>query len=55
MKNFKDMEFIDSIREFIQAFRLPGESQVVDRFMLKFAQRYMDCNVKTPFANAGWC
>jgi brefeldin A-inhibited guanine nucleotide-exchange protein len=53
MLDFKDLEFVDAIRHFIQPFRLVGESQVIDRFMLKFAQRYMDCNVETPFANAG--
>lgn len=53
MMDFKDLEFVDAIRHFIQPFRLLGESQVIDRFMLKFAQRYMDCNAETPFANAG--
>ncbi|KAH9938300.1 guanine nucleotide exchange factor in Golgi transport N-terminal-domain-containing protein [Fomitopsis serialis] len=33
-------------------FRLPGEAQKIDRFMLKFAERYIAGNSSTPFANA---
>lgn len=53
MMDFRDTLFVDSLRHFLQAFRLPGEAQKIDRFMLKFAERYIDGNVKTPFANAG--
>lgn len=48
-----NMSFIDALRNFLQAFRLPGEAQKIDRFMLKFAQRYIESNSSTPFANAG--
>ncbi|VDB92083.1 unnamed protein product, partial [Peniophora sp. CBMAI 1063] len=34
------------------AFRLPGEAQKIDRFMLKFAERYIESDSKTPSANA---
>lgn len=50
---FKDLAFVDALRLFLQSFRLPGESQKIDRFMLKFAERYIDGNTQTPFANAG--
>ncbi|KAF9569079.1 Sec7-domain-containing protein [Agrocybe pediades] len=50
--DFRDLPFVDALRLFLQAFRLPGESQKIDRFMLKFAERYMAGNTKTPFASA---
>lgn len=53
--DFKDLPFVDALRVFLQAFRLPGEAQKIDRFMLKFAERYIDGNTQTPFANAGEC
>lgn len=48
---FKNTSFLDSLRSFLQHFRLPGESQVIDRFMLKFAEKYVNDNPKA-FANA---
>jgi len=50
---FREIPFVDALRLFLQSFRLPGESQKIDRFMLKFAERYIDGNTKTPFASAG--
>jgi brefeldin A-inhibited guanine nucleotide-exchange protein len=50
---FKDLRFVDALRVFLQSFRLPGEAQKIDRFMLKFAERYIAGNTKTHFANAG--
>lgn len=38
---FNNTDFVDSLRKFLQSFRLPGESQKIDRFMLKFAERYV--------------
>ncbi|KNE60799.1 hypothetical protein AMAG_06156 [Allomyces macrogynus ATCC 38327] len=38
--DFTGMTFVDAMREFLQQFRLPGESQKIDRMMLKFAERY---------------
>ncbi|KAJ2869749.1 guanine nucleotide exchange protein for ADP-robosylation factor [Coemansia aciculifera] len=49
---FADMEFVDALRLFLQSFRLPGESQKIDRFMLKFAERYVMGNPGAGFANA---
>lgn len=51
MMNFEKMPFTDALRRFLQAFRLPGEAQKIDRFMLKFAERYLAGN-QNSFANA---
>lgn len=51
--DFKDLPFVDALRLFLQSFRLPGEAQKIDRFMLKFAERYIAGNAKSSFANAG--
>ncbi|EIN10767.1 Sec7-domain-containing protein [Punctularia strigosozonata HHB-11173 SS5] len=50
--DFKDLSFVDALRLFLQSFRLPGEAQKIDRYMLKFAERYIAGNPQTPFANA---
>jgi len=49
--DFYDLPFVDAIRKFLQSFRLPGESQKIDRLMEKFADRYCDNNPNV-FANA---
>ncbi|KAF8655294.1 hypothetical protein AX16_003193 [Volvariella volvacea WC 439] len=49
--DFKDLNFVDALRIFLQSFRLPGEAQKIDRFMLKFADRYIAGNPRA-FANA---
>ena len=41
MMDFTDMKFVEALRNFLQAFRLPGEAQKIDRFMLKFANIYV--------------
>lgn len=51
LMNFAQMRFVDALRRFLQSFRLPGEAQKIDRFMLKFATRYIDGNPNA-FANA---
>jgi Sec7-like guanine-nucleotide exchange factor len=51
--DFKNTGFVDALRMFLQTFRLPGEAQKIDRFMLKFAERYIGGNPGTYFANAG--
>ncbi|GAA5897123.1 hypothetical protein JCM8208_003734 [Rhodotorula glutinis] len=48
---FTSMRFVDALRMFLQSFRLPGEAQKIDRYMLKFAERYTAGNPGT-FANA---
>ncbi|CAO3648932.1 unnamed protein product [Cunninghamella blakesleeana] len=49
--DFTDMKFTEALRYFLQAFRLPGEGQKIDRFMLKFAERYVNGNPNV-FSNA---
>ena len=53
MIDLRNTGFVDALRAFLQAFRLPGEAQKIDRYMLKFAERYIEGNSQTPFANAG--
>ena len=36
--------FVKALRSFLSRFRLPGEAQKIDRFMLKFAERYLKDN-----------
>jgi len=49
--DFNKTRFVDALRRFLQSFRLPGEAQKIDRFMLKFAERYITGNPNA-FANA---
>lgn len=49
--DFANTDFVLAMRTFLQSFRLPGESQKIDRYMLKFAERYVLGN-PTIFANA---
>lgn len=51
MMDFSRRRFTDALRNFLQSFRLPGEAQKIDRFMLKFAERYISGNPNA-FANA---
>lgn len=51
LMDFRQTRFVDALRRFLQSFRLPGEAQKIDRFMLKFAERYITGNPKA-FANA---
>uniref|UniRef100_A0A8R1HNA7 SEC7 domain-containing protein n=1 Tax=Caenorhabditis japonica TaxID=281687 RepID=A0A8R1HNA7_CAEJA len=41
---FSNLDILAALRLFLEKFRLPGEAQKIDRLMLKFASRYMDCN-----------
>lgn len=47
LMDFKEMNLVTALRTFLQHFRLPGESQVIDRFMLKFADKYLSDNPST--------
>lgn len=51
LMDFSRTRFVDALRRFLQSFRLPGEAQKIDRFMLKFAERYITGNPNA-FANA---
>ncbi|CAF3661221.1 unnamed protein product [Rotaria socialis] len=52
--DFSEKKFVEAIRYFLQKFRLPGESQKIDRMLLKFAERYFVCTSGRgiPFASA---
>ncbi|KZW03822.1 hypothetical protein EXIGLDRAFT_743524 [Exidia glandulosa HHB12029] len=52
MLDFGGHDFIGALRLFLQSFRLPGEAQKIDRYMLKFAAAFMASQTSTPFANA---
>lgn len=52
MLDFRNMKFVEAVRTFLQSFRLPGEAQKIDRYVLKFAERYIAGNPGTTFANA---
>lgn len=41
---FRGMELDKAVRALLSGFRLPGESQKIDRIMEKFADRYVSCN-----------
>ena len=41
---FHGMALDEAIRRFLEGFRLPGESQKIDRLMEKFAERYCSQN-----------
>ncbi|ORX43829.1 hypothetical protein BCR36DRAFT_360675 [Piromyces finnis] len=47
LMSFSNMTFVTALRVFLQSFRLPGEAQKIDRFMLKFAERYLKGNPQT--------
>lgn len=51
LMDFTNLSFVNALRVFLQSFRLPGEAQKIDRFMLKFAERYILGNPAI-FANA---
>ncbi|ANB14854.1 Arf family guanine nucleotide exchange factor SEC7 [Sugiyamaella lignohabitans] len=51
LMDFKGLSFVDALRRFLQGFRLPGEAQKIDRYMLKFAERYISDNPGV-FSNA---
>lgn len=53
MLDFAGLDFLGALRLLLQSFRLPGEAQKIDRYMLKFAARFMASQTSTPFANAG--
>ncbi|KAG8732664.1 guanine nucleotide exchange protein for ADP-robosylation factor [Ceratobasidium sp. 423] len=50
--DFTGLSFVEALRAFLQSFRLPGEAQKIDRFMLKFAARYIAQNPQSVFKDA---
>ncbi|KAF4659440.1 Brefeldin A-inhibited guanine nucleotide-exchange protein 1 [Perkinsus chesapeaki] len=49
--DFRGMDLVSALREFLEDFRLPGESQKIDRMMEKFAEHYCKQNPEA-YANA---
>lgn len=49
--DFAGVPFVKALRFFLQAFRLPGEAQKIDRIMETFSARYCSTNMKE-FAKA---
>ncbi len=51
--DFNGMDFVGALRYLLSEFRLPGESQKIDRIMEKFASRFCESNPKMDiFASA---
>ena len=48
------MPFDQALRSYLSSFRLPGESQKIDRMMETFATSYYGCNSNT-FASTNGC
>lgn len=44
LHNFKNLILVQALRQFLGSFRLPGEAQIIDRIMEKFAIRYCQQN-----------
>lgn len=52
LMDFRSMDFIVALRNFLSGFLLPGEAQKIDRLMLKFAEKFLRDNPGA-FLNAG--
>ena len=46
LQRFENMEIYDALRQFLLGFRLPGEGNIIDVIMEKFAERYYNDNKK---------
>lgn len=44
MHDFASVDFDEALRKYLWSFRLPGESQKIDRMMEAFASRYCQCH-----------
>eukprot|EP01080_Neovahlkampfia_damariscottae_P002329 gene2329-2797_t len=56
--DFTNVAFVAALREFLNHFRLPGEGQMIDQIVQKFAGQYYRNNntgSNTPFNNADAC
>jgi brefeldin A-inhibited guanine nucleotide-exchange protein len=49
--DFRGLQFVDALRQFLGNFKLPGEAQKIDRFMEKFSDKYCGDNPNV-FKNA---
>jgi Sec7-like guanine-nucleotide exchange factor len=50
--DFTSMELDLAMRKFLSTFRLPGEAEIVDRILERFAERYFEQNRTSVFENA---
>ena len=50
--DFKDKNYLKSLREFLKAFKLPGEAQKIDRLVESFASKYYEQNTTTDINHA---
>lgn len=48
---FKQKSFTDALREYLKAFKLPGEAQKIDRLMDAFGNAYVKQNIQSDIAN----
>jgi len=42
--DFAGLKLDDGLRQLLRTFRLPGEAQMIDRILEKFAERFSQCN-----------
>ncbi|XP_043209557.1 cytohesin-2-like isoform X1 [Amphibalanus amphitrite] len=54
LHDFSDLILVQALRQFLWSFRLPGESQKIDRMMECFAKRYCELNPDI-FTSADTC
>ncbi|GMI31569.1 hypothetical protein TrCOL_g1860 [Triparma columacea] len=45
--DFTDLSLSNALRQLLRTFRLPGEAQVIDRILERFAKRFIECNPKS--------
>ncbi|HJD61407.1 MAG TPA: T4SS guanine nucleotide exchange effector RalF [Rickettsia endosymbiont of Columbicola hoogstraali] len=50
--DFKDKNYLKSLREFLKSFKLPGEAQKIDRLVESFASKYHEQNTTTDINHA---
>ncbi|GAA5252708.1 hypothetical protein KNCP2_09960 [Candidatus Rickettsia kedanie] len=43
--NFKEKDYLESLRGFLQSFKLPGEAQKIDRLVESFGTNYYEQNL----------
>lgn len=44
-QDFQGMNILQALRQFLWSFRIPGESQIIERIMELFAAHYNNCNI----------
>ncbi len=50
--DFKDQNYLKSLREFLRAFKLPGEAQKIDRLVESFSSKYYEQNTTNEINHA---